>query len=312
MAFSLISPDNIQVSYSSGRQRPKIEVPSNACDCHHHIYDPVRFPYLPTDVRNQPPATVDMYRLLQKKLGLTRNVIVTPSAYGTDNRCTLEGLRDMGKNARAVVVVSGDISDAELLEMHEAGVRGVRFNIATGGSDDREEISRLAWRINEYGWHILFWMSARHTVEMADFLASLPCDAVFDHRGHLPQPEGTRHPAFKVICGLIDKGRAWVKLSGLYIDSESGDPGYADTVQVGREYASFAPERLLWGTDWPHPTVFSGRMPWPDDARMLDLLADQAPDKAVLRLILVDNPAKLYGFGDQAAEAPFPTLRITT
>lgn len=298
MEFSFVSPDDIQVSYSSGRRRPEIDVPFNACDCHHHIYDPVRFPYLPTDVRNQPPATVDMYRLLQKRLGLTRNVIVTPSAYGTDNRCTLDGLRNMGKNARAVVVVSADISDAELLAMHETGVRGVRFNIATGGSDDLGEIRRLACRINEYGWHIYFWMSARHTVEMADFLASLPCTVVFDHRGHLPQPEGTKHPAFKVICGLIDKGRTWVKLSGLYIDSAVGDPAYSDTVQVGKEYVSFAPERLLWGTDWPHPTVFSERMPWPDEAKMLDLLAEQAPDKAVLRRILADNPAELYGFAD--------------
>ena len=129
----------IQVPYSSGRQVPSIKIPPLACDCHHHIYDPVRFPYLPTDTRNQPPATVDAYRLLQQRLGLTRNVIVTPSAYGFDNSCTLDALKQMGSKARAEVVVDTSITDAELKRMHSLGVRGIRFNIATGASNDSEK-----------------------------------------------------------------------------------------------------------------------------------------------------------------------------
>lgn len=282
--------------YSAGRQYPTIVVPLNACDCHHHIYDPVRFSYLPTDVRNQPPATVDAYRLLQKRLGLGRNVIVTPSAYGTDNRCTLDALQQMGSNARGVVVVDNSISDVELQAMHKLGVRGIRFNIATGGSNDREMILALSSRIHELGWHVQFWMSANDAVAMADFLLSLPSRLVFDHRGHLPQPEGANHPAFRTICKLIDKGKTWVKLSGLYLDTKLGEPNYEDTVQVGKAYVQYASERLVWGTDWPHPTIFSQRRPWPDDAVMLDLLAEQAPDELMRNRILVDNPAELYGF----------------
>ncbi len=271
-------------------------IPSNACDSHHHIYDPVRFPYLPTDVRNQPPATVDAYRLLQKRLGLERNVIVTPSAYGTDNGCTLEALKLMGLKSRGVVVVDNTVSNDELERMHAAGVRGVRFNIATGGSNDRNLILSLSHRINELGWHVQFWMSATQTVEMEDFLFSVPSPIVFDHRGHIPQPEGVEHPAFGVICRLLDTGKAWVKLSGLYQDSQIGDPTYADTVQVGKAYVAYAPERMVWGTDWPHPTIFSERKPWPDDGSMLEFLSVQAPDEVIRNKILVDNPAVLYGF----------------
>ena len=290
-------PNGIQVPYSAGRKLPVIEVPRFACDAHHHIYDPVRFPYVPEDVRNQPPATVDAYRLLQKKLGLQRNVIVQPSAYGTDNRCTLDALQQMGDNARAVVVINEAITDKELESMHQMGVRGIRFNIATGASNDRGRIQKLAERVHAFGWHVQFWMSAKDTVTMADFLQQLPNQIVFDHRGHITQPEGVAHSAFAVICNLLDKGKAWVKLSGLYIDTNQGEPGYAGTVAVGKAFVAFAPERMVWGTDWPHPSVFSERKPWPDDANMLDLLAVQAPDAAVRHKILVDNPEKLYGFG---------------
>ena len=286
----------IQAPYSTGRQSPAIKIPHNACDSHHHIYDPVRFPYLPTDIRNQPPATVDAYYLLQKRLGLTRNVIVTPSAYGTDNRCTLDALQQMGPNARGVVVVDNSISDAELQIMHTMGVRGVRFNISTGGSDDRDLIMALSQRINEFGWHVQFWMSATEIINMESFISSLPSPIVFDHRGHIPQPQGVNHPAFRTICNLIDQGKTWVKLSGLYQDTKVGDPTYADTVQVGKTYVEYAPERMVWGTDWPHPTIFSERRPWPDDSSMLDLLAEQAPDEVVRNRILVDNPIMLYGF----------------
>ena len=295
-AAQAATPNGMQVPYSAGRKLPASIIPANACDCHHHIYDPVRFPYVPEDIRNQPPATVDAYRLLQRRLGLTRNVIVTPSAYGIDNRCTLDALQQMGPNSRAIVVIDGKISDTELQEMHSLGVRGIRFNIATGGSNDRDMILSLSERINEFGWHVQLWMSANDTVMLESFLVQLPSPIVFDHRGHLPQPDGVGHPAFRVICNLIDKGKTWVKLSGIYLDTKVGDPDYADTVKVGQTYVQYAPERMVWGTDWPHPSIFSERKPYPDDVVMLDLLAEQAPDELVRNRILVDNPAVLYGF----------------
>ena len=289
----------IQVPYSSGRELPTIKTPANACDCHHHIYDPVHFPYVPEDTRNQPPATVDAYCLLQKKLGLTRNVIVTPSAYGFDNSCTLAALKLMGTNARAVAVVDPKISDAELSKMNKLGVRGIRFNIATGATKDSENILLLSNRVNEFGWSTQFWMTADDTVAMKDLLMKLPSTIVFDHRGHIPQPAGVNHPAFKVICDLIDKGKTWVKLSGLYQDSKAGEPTYSDTIEVGKAYVKYAPERMVWGSDWPHPSEFSARKPMPDDALMLSLLAVQAPDEATRKKILVDNPAKLFRFSEK-------------
>jgi predicted TIM-barrel fold metal-dependent hydrolase len=286
----------MQVPYSAGRQPPKIKVPPNACDCHHHIYDPVSFPYAPDDVRNQPPATVDVYRLLQRKLALTRSVVVTPSAYRTNNACTLSALKQMDHQARGVVVVDPTITRADIDAMHEHGVRGIRFNIATGDTTDPKAILSLSQRVNERGWHVQFWMSAKDTVQIASLLNELPSQIVFDHRGHLPQPAGIDDPAFKVIANLMEKGKAWVKLSGLYIDTTIGEPSYADTVKVGRAFVQLAPERIVWGTDWPHPSIFSERKPWPDDANMLDLLAEQAPSEATRERILVTNPVVLYGF----------------
>ncbi len=287
--------NGIQVPYSAGRNYPTVAVPAYACDSHHHIYDPLEFPYQPTDVRNQPPATVDCYHLLQKRLGTTRNVIIQPSAYGTDNACTLNALRRMGKDAaRAVVVVDQGITDQELREMHELGVRGLRFNINCGGSDNWAEIKNLASRIAPMGWSICFWMSPDLTVSMEDFLRNLPCEIVFDHRGHIPAKEGLKHPAVEVICRLLKEEKAWVKLSGLYIDTECKN--YEDTIAIGKEYVKANPDRVIWGTDWPHPSCYSGLKPVPDDAELLDALWVQAGSEENFHKILVENPAKLFGF----------------
>lgn len=285
----------IQVPYSTGRSNPTIKIPEDACDCHHHIYDPARFAYLPTDTRNQPPATVDLYRMLQRRLGLTRNVIIQPSAYGIDNSCTLDALKQMGKNARAIVVVDETITDSNLDKMNKLGVRGVRFNVSKEDELNRDTILKVSQKIKKFGWHVQFWMPADTIVKIEDTLLQLPTPIVFDHRGHLPKKDGISHPAFQVISKLLDKGNTWVKLSAPYHDSNS-ENNYADTIKVGKAYVDYAPERMLWGTDWPHPSEFSARKPSPDDALMLDLLAQQAPDENVRKKILVDNPAKLFGF----------------
>lgn len=284
----------IQVPYSTGRNYSKLVVPENACDSHHHIFNPVQFPYKDTDVRNQPPATVDVYQLLQKKLGLTRNVIVTPSAYGTDNGCTLDAIQKMGENARGVVVVDESITDEELKEMNELGVRGIRYNITRGASNSDEEIVRMAKRIAPMNWAIHFWMSADITVQKAELLRNLPCAIVFDHRGHLPADQGINHEAFSIIVELMKQGKAYVKLSALYHDSAKED--YSDTIAVGKAYVEAAPDQVLWGTDWPHPSEFSAKRDFPNDADLLDDLALQAPNPEDQKKILVDNPASLFGF----------------
>ena len=279
-----------KVPYSIGSNRPALMVPADACDAHHHIYDPVRFPYANTSV--QPPATTEAYRLLQKRLGLERNVIVTPSAYGTDNSCTLTALKKMGKDARAVVVIDNLISDSMLEEMNRMGVCGIRINVCCGDSGEPRRIKTLADRIAPLGWHISFWMNANLTVEMKDFLKGLPCPVVFDHRGHLPAAEGIRHEAFRIITGLMKEKKAYVKLSALYHDSIKED--YADTIRVGKAYIEAAPDQVLWGTDWPHPGQSTTKRGLPNDADLLDYLLVQAGDQATVHKILVDNPARLF------------------
>jgi len=287
---------NVQVPYSTGRDIPTISMPEGACDVCHHIYDPVRFPYLPDDIRNQPPATVDVYRMLQRKLGLTRNVIIQPSAYGTDNRCLLDALNHMGKeNSRAIAVVDEQISNKELEKMAEKGVCGIRYNVSRGADFNSAAILKMADRIKGLGWNMHFWMPADTTVAAEEMLQQLPVPIVFDHRGHLPKGVGIDHPAFTVITRLMGEGKAWVKLSALYHDSKI-ENDYADTVAVGKAYVDFEMNRVLWGTDWPHPSEVSARKELPNDAHLLDLLAKQAPDEKIRKRILVDNPAELYHF----------------
>lgn len=287
-----------QVPFSTGRERPTIHVPYGACDCHHHIYDPINFPYDKDDTRNQPPSTVEAYRLLQKRLGTTRNVIIQASAYGTDNSCLLDALRVMGTtNSRGIAVTDINITKQELDTMDILGVRGLRINMASELSANKiEDIMPLAYKAHERGWHMQFWLTADQIVELEPLLNDIPCPVVFDHRAHLPQPQGIEHVAFKVVCRLLDKGHGWVKLSGLDHDSKLGEPTYADTVAVGAAFAQYAPERMVWGTDWPHPGKYSGLKKSPNDAQTFDLLAKQVPDERIRHLILVDNPVKLYGF----------------
>ncbi|MFB5269715.1 amidohydrolase family protein [Paenibacillus enshidis] len=284
------------VPHSTGTNIPSITILDHACDCHHHIYDPLRFPYSPEDKRGQPSSTVQDYRKLQTRLGMTRNVIITPSAYGTDNRCTLDALLQMGSNSRAVVVVDQGITKAELSCMHDIGVRGIRFNISTGAPKDFALIQSLAERIADFGWHIQFWMNADDTVEMSKLLNKLACPIVFDHLGGIPLSVGARHPAFKIMNSLMEQGKAWVKLSGVYHLSLEGPPYYTDTLPLATAFIETAPERVIWGSDWPHPSMYSAGKPMPNDANLLDLLAEQASNQEMFYKILVDNPARLYDF----------------
>jgi predicted TIM-barrel fold metal-dependent hydrolase len=281
------------VPNSSGTDRPLAHVLELACDSHLHIYDP-RFPAIGPAKRMADRATVADYRLLQRRLGTTRAVVVTPAAYATDNRVTLDAIAQLGRQARGIAVVHPEASDAELQRLDRGGVRGLRFTVfdpetAVTRVDMIEPLSR---RAVDLGWHVQIHMRADQIVDNAAPLRRLPSQIVFDHMSRLPQPEGVRHKAFRIVCKLLDRGQAWVKLSGAYLDSRAGPPWYADAGEVARAYVEAAPERMLWGSDWPHPT----QMAKPDDAQLLDLLGEWTPDEATRRKILVDNPAELYGF----------------
>jgi D-galactarolactone isomerase len=280
-----------QVPYSAGTETPKLKAPPNACDCHMHIYD-AKYPTAPSATLKPPDALVADYKLLQSRIGTTRNVVVTPSTYGTDNRVTLDAIAQIGATARGVAVVDTSVADAELKRMNNLGIRGIRFNLVQAGATTIEMVEPLSKRVNDLGWHIQIHMKGEQIAGIEDLLLRVPSPIVFDHLGRLAQPNALDSPGFKTISKLIDKGRTWVKLSGAYQDSKVGPPSYSDTVPVARAYVKAAPERMVWASDWPHPTEKEK----PDDAVLFDLLEEWTPDPAARTAILVQNPATLYGF----------------
>jgi D-galactarolactone isomerase len=285
------------VPNSAGTEQPKLKAPANACDCHMHIYDAEKFPPARPgpQSRMQSNATVADYRLLQKRNGTTRTVIVTPAAYVTDNRVTLDGIAQLGAaNTRGVAVLHPTVTDAELKVLADGGIRGIRFTVFDPASAavSIDMIAPLAKRVADLGWHVQIHMRGDQIVENAALLEGLPTQVVFDHMGRLPQPAPLEHQAYAIIRRMLDKGRTWMKLAGAYMDTKVGAPTYADKVAVAQAYIKAAPERMVWGSDWPHPTEKEK----PNDAVLFDLLSEWAPDEAMRRRVLVDNPEALYGF----------------
>lgn len=280
-----------QVPFSGGTEPAKTAAPANACDCHIHVFNK-RFPMAPGDTRVLPDASVADYRLLQRRLGTSRVVLIQPSTYGLDNACMLAAMAELGTSARGVAVVDDRVSDAELKRLDAAGVRGIRFNIARAGATTVEMIEPLSKRINELGWHVQIHMSADQIAQIEGLLNRLPSPIVFDHLGRIPGPAGASHPAFKVIAGLMQKGRTWVKFSGAYMDTQVGPPDYDDAGALAQRFIDTAPERIVWGSDWPHPSKETK----PDDAMLFDMLGRWVPDAQRRQAILVTNPAQLYGF----------------
>lgn len=284
------------VPNSTGTEAPRVKAPANACDCHHHIYD-ARFPFAQPGARMVPNARVPDYRLLQRRIGTSRSVVVTPAPYPAsvaDNKVTLDAITELGTGARGVAIISPTMTDAELKTLAAGGIRGIRFSLALANTAAAavDAIELLSKRVSELGWHVQFNMTADQIAAAGDLWTRLPSTIVFDHMGHMPQPMGIAHPAFTIIRRLIDQGRTWVKLSVTYDSSKVGPPTYADVNKVGQAYVQAAPERMVWGSNWPHPNEPDK----PNDAMLFDLLAEWAPSEATRRRILVENPETLYGF----------------
>ena len=287
----VVHGERLEVPNSTGTEPPGTPAPVGATDCHMHIYDP-RFPLVPG--RPGTVGTIADYRLFQRRLGLSRTLLVAPSGYGVDNSCLVEALQAFGDGARGVASVDEQVTDEELQRLAGHGACGIRLNFNRIATTTPELLTLLAGRVAELGWHVQINMQAGGIVENESVLSALPCPFVIDHFGHLPQPEGPRHPAMAAMRRLLDKGNTWVKLSGAYLHSEVGAPTYSDYAGQAVELVAAAPERLVWGSDWPHVTAVGDK---PDGARLFDLLAEWVPDAAQRRRVLVDNPAQLYGFG---------------
>jgi D-galactarolactone isomerase len=274
--------------------RASFAVPDGACDCHVHVFGPFdRFPLSARRSYTPPPAPLSELIARMDAATIARAVIVQPSAYGTDNRCTLEGMAALGPDiARGIAVVDTSVDDAELERLRGAGIRGIRFLMLPGGALPWSMLDELAARVQHVGWHVQLQMDGRLLPEREAQILRWPGRIVIDHNGKFLEPVETTHAGFRCLLRLLDTGRVWVKLSAPYETSRSGPSRYEDVGRIARALVAAAPERMLWASNWPHPG-FTGQ---PDDAALLDLLLDWAPDDATRRRILVDNPAEVYGF----------------
>lgn len=289
--------------------RVNFTVPPGACDCHTHIFgDPAQFPFAATRGYTPQPALPAAMKTLHHSLHMERVVIVTPSVYGTDNAATLYGIREIGTGARGIAVIDDKTTDRDLDAMHQGGVRGIRLNLATAGINDpaqgRLRFQHAAARMKARGWHIQIYATLGVISGIRDLVIDSPVPVVFDHFGGAKTALGVAQPGFADLVELVRAGKAYVKVSGAYRASDKG-PDYPDAAPLAKALIAANPDRIVWGTDWPHPDSPgpAGRKPTEvgpplpiDDARLLNQLPLWAPHPRVRKKILVDNPARLYGF----------------
>ncbi|WP_304307316.1 amidohydrolase family protein [Pseudacidovorax intermedius] len=283
--------DGLNAPFSTGAARPAFAVPQGACDCHMHLFDNA-WPYVGPGVLTHPDATPQDYRALQRRLGLSRNVVVQPSSYGLDHRVLVAGLKALGGSARGVAVIDPTTTPAQLRELEDAGVVGVRFNLVQAGATHERMLEAVAELIRPLGWHVQIHAQARTLVGLADRLARLPVPVVIDHYAHLDTDPELRPAIEALLIRLLSTGRIWLKLSAPYIAS----PRSADFEELGacvQRLAARFVDRLVWGTDWPHVTEGARK---PDDGTLLELLSQWFSAEERHR-ILVENPGALYGFG---------------
>jgi predicted TIM-barrel fold metal-dependent hydrolase len=267
--------------------------PPGACDAHCHVFGPAdRFPFSPARSYTPPDAGIDDFERLQQRLGLSRAVLVQASCHGTDNAALADALRRGGGRYAGVAMIDDATSDAEIDRLHEVGVRGTRVNFVAhlGGAPDLAAFERTVARVAPRGWHVVLHFDAADLPAYAELLDRLPCPYVIDHMARVDAAAGLDQQPFQALLRLLDDERCWVKVSGAERLTAAGPPPYDDVVPFARALIDAAPDRILWGTDWPHPNVRH----MPDDGDLVDLLADFAPDRAIRDRILVDNPARLY------------------
>jgi predicted TIM-barrel fold metal-dependent hydrolase len=298
-AFAAASQPSTRVNFS---------VPVGACDCHTHIFgDSRRFPFAPSRIYTPEHASINEMRSLHRALHTDRVVIVHPIVYGTDNSCTLDAIKQLAPHARGIAVIDDKTPEAALDEMNHAGVRGIRLNLETVGQSDpaiaRQRFHAAVLRIkNRLGWHLEVYTRLSVIEALVDLVATAPLPIVFDHFGGARAVLGTQQAGFDTLLRLVQTGKAYVKVSAPYRSSTRA-PDYPDVAPLAKALIAANPRRILWGTDWPHPSQVPGRRPTRisplfqiDDGRVFNQFAVWAPDAAQRKIILADNPAKLYDF----------------
>jgi predicted TIM-barrel fold metal-dependent hydrolase len=285
------------------------DVPPGACDTHTHIFgDPRRFPFATPRQYTPETASVAEMRALHRALHTERVVIVNPSVYGTDNSCTLDAIKQLGPSARGIAVIDEKTADSALDEMVRGGIRGIRINLETSGVSDpaisRQRFAAAIERVKNRKWHIQMYTRLSVIESLKDQVAASPVPVVFDHFGGMQASLGLAQPGFPTLVNLVRTGKAYVKISGAYRSSTKA-PDYPDVAPFAKALIAANPQRIVWGSDWPHPdsSQVPGRkvtdlapLSQIDDGALLNQLPVWAPDAATRKMILVENPARLYGF----------------
>jgi 2-pyrone-4,6-dicarboxylate lactonase len=274
---------------------PRFVLPPDSCDAHCHVFGPAeQFPYAPDRTYTPPDAPKARLAALHRILGVARAVIVQASCHGTDNRAMLDAIAASGGRYRGVAIVDDDCSDADLAALHQGGVRGARFNFVRhlGGLPDLRVFRRAIDRIEPLGWHAILHLDAVDIGELSPLFRSLPLPFVIDHMGRVKSADGLQQPPFQALLELMRRETCWIKICGAERISSSGPP-FHDAVPFAQALIATAPDRVLWGTDWPHPNIARHM---PNDGALVDLVPLMAPDAATRRKLLIDNPARLYGF----------------
>jgi predicted TIM-barrel fold metal-dependent hydrolase len=293
------SPPPVCAPPDPATRRAQIVLPRGACDCHAHVCGPAaQYPLYARRIYTPADAAFPAYVTMLSTLGIERAVLVQPSFYGTDNSAMLDAIAAAGPGFRGVAVVAADVTDAELERLHQHGVRGVRVNIVDTvegkGVLPRNALVELARRVRPLGWHMEFLMHVDEFPRLDRDLEDFPVDVVFGHLGYVRADRGISVPGFQALLRLMRSGRAWVKLTGPYRIS-AGPLPHADTDAYARALLEAAPQRVVWGTDWPH-VMAKWHMPMPNDADFVDLLARWVPEPALREQVLVKNPGQLYQF----------------
>jgi 2-pyrone-4,6-dicarboxylate lactonase len=290
------------LDWYSGPAKPRFKLPAGAVDAHCHVFGPgAQFPYAPERKYTPCDASKEQLFALRDHLGFDKNVIVQATCHGSDNRALVDALRHSDNKARGVATVKRDVSDAELQDMHAAGVRGTRFNFVKRLADftPREVLLEIANRIAPLGWHVVVYFEAQDLPELYDFFTALPTTVVVDHMGRPDVSKPVDGPEFELFVKMMrEHDNIWSKVSCPERLSLSGPPAlngeqnaYRDVVPFARRLVETFPDRVLWGTDWPHPNL---KDHMPDDGLLLDFIPHIAPTAELQRKLLVDNPTRLY------------------
>ena len=302
-------PTTLSAKASQPATPVDFDVPAGACDCHTHIFgDSRRFSFTPSRAYTPETASIEEMRALHRTLHTDRVVIVQPSVYGTDNACTLDAIRQLGSDARGVAVIDDKTPDAALDKMARGGIRGIRVNLEAAGLTDpaagRRRLQAAIQRVKSRTWHVQVYTRLSVIKGLEDQVLASPIPIVFDHFGGAEASLGVRQPGFDALLNLVRTGHAYVKVSGAY-RSSTQLPDYADVAPLAKALIAANPQQVLWGTDWPHPdsSPVTGRKPTDvapllpiDDGRVFNQLAIWVPDAAQRKMILVENPARLYRF----------------